>query len=136
MDYKSQAKNGRVDKKDYLDDPFHEAYKIQMDFYAYLLSGMRFCVHPTSYFLVCNAKRDEDEFNKTIRFDEYLVPYKWSNDWIESRLDEMVALMNQSEIPESNPSCKNCAYADQYSKILFSGNRSQKEITQGTLPLF
>tara|TARA_B100000700_G_C14418297_1_gene566857 strand:- start:277 stop:477 length:201 start_codon:yes stop_codon:yes gene_type:complete len=26
VDYKSQAKNGRVDKKDYLDDPFHEAY--------------------------------------------------------------------------------------------------------------
>ena len=69
-------------------------------------------------------------------FDEYLVPYKWRNDWIESRLDEMVTLMNQSEIPESNPSCKNCAYADQYSKILFSGNSSKKEITQGTLPLF
>ena len=136
VDYKSQAKNGRVDKKDYLEDPFHEAYKIQMDFYAYLLSGMGFSVHPISYFLVCNAKRDEDEFNKTMRFDEYLVPYKWSNDWIESRLDEMVTLMNQSEIPESNPSCKNCAYADQYSKILFSGNSSKKEITQGTLPLF
>ena len=47
-----------------------------------------------------------------------------------------VALINQSEIPESNPSCKNCAYADQYSKILFSRNSSEKEITQGTLPLF
>ena len=70
-----------------------------------------------------------------MRFDEYLVPYKWSHDWIESRLDKMVALMNQPEIPESNPSCKNCAYADQYSKILFSGNSGQKEITQGTLPL-
>ena len=66
-----------------------------------------------------------------MRFDKYLVPYKWSNDWIESRLDEMVTLMNQSEIPESNLSCKNCAYADQYSKILFSGNSSQKENTQG-----
>ena len=61
VDYKSQAKNGRVDKKDYLEDPFHETYKIQMDFYAYLLSGMGFSVHPISYFLVCNAKRDEDE---------------------------------------------------------------------------
>jgi len=71
-----------------------------------------------------------------MRFDEYLVPYKWSNDWIESRLDEMGTLMNRSEIPESNPSCKNCAYANQKSKILFSGNSSQKEITQGTLPLF
>ena len=80
-----------------------------MDFYDYLLLGMGFSVHAISYFLVCNAKRDEDGFDKTMRFKEYLVPYKWSNDWIESRLDEMVGLINQSEIPELNPSCDNCA---------------------------
>ena len=57
VDYKSQAKLGRVDKQDYLDDPYHEGYKIQMDFYAYLLKGMGFDVHKKSYFLVCNAKR-------------------------------------------------------------------------------
>ena len=44
--------------------------------------------------------------------------------------------MNQSNMPESNKSCKNCAYADQYSKIIFSVNVNKKEITQGTLPLF
>ena len=136
VDYKSQAKHGRVDKKDYLDDPFHDAYKIQMDFYSYLLSGMGFSVHPTSYFLVCNAKRDENEFNKTMRFDEYLVPYKWKIDWIETQLDKMVGLMNQSNIPESNKSCKNCAYANQYSKIIYSVDLDKKEITQGILPLF
>ena len=135
VDYKSQAKCGRFDKKNYLEDPFHKAYKIQMDFYAYLLLGMGFNVQPISYFLVCNAKRDEDKFNKTMLFDEYLVPYTWENDWIESRLDEMVALMNQKEIPESNYSCKNCAYADQYSKMIFSTDSSDTEITQGTLPL-
>ena len=107
-----------------------------MDFYAYLLSGMGFNVHPTSYFLVCNAKRDEVEFNRTMRFDEYLVPYRWRNDWIESRLDAMVEVLNQNKIPESNTSCKNCAYADQYSKIIFSENPTQIKITQGTLPLF
>ena len=95
-----------------------------MDFYAYLLSVMAFSVHTISYFLVCNAKRDENEINKSTCFDEYLIPYKWSNNWIESRLDEMVILMNQSEIPESNPSCKNCAYANQFFKIVFSGNSS------------
>ena len=71
-----------------------------------------------------------------MRFDEYLVPYNWNNNWIESRPDEKVAVMNQSEISESNPSCKNCVYADQYSKILFLANSSQNEITHGTLPWF
>ena len=35
VDYKSQAKNERLEKKDYLEDPYHEGYKIQMDFYAF-----------------------------------------------------------------------------------------------------
>ena len=107
-----------------------------MNFYSYFLPGMGLGVHPTSYFLVCNAKRDENEFNKTMCFDEYLVPYKWKIDWIETQLDKMVGLMNQSNIPESNKSCKNCAYANQYSKIIFSVDLNKKEITQGILPLF
>ncbi len=136
VDYKSQAKNERLDKKDYLDDPYHEGYKIQMDFYAYLLSGMGFNVHPTSYFLVCNAKRDEDGFHKIMRFDEYLVPYKWNSNWIEEKLDSMLVIMNQNKIPEANECCKNCAYSDQYSKIVHSLDSNKGEITQGTLPLF
>ena len=119
-DYKSQAKNGRLDKKDFLDDPLLDAYKIQMNFYSYLLSGMGFSVDPISYFLVCNAKRDEDEINKTMRFDEYLVPYKWRIDWIETQLDKMVEVMNQSNLPASNKSCKNWAYADKFQNNIFS----------------
>ena len=107
-----------------------------MDFYAYLLSGMGFNVHPTSYFLVCNAKRGEDGFHKIMRFDEYLVPYKWNSDWIEEKLDRMLVIMNQNKIPEANVCCKNCAYSDQYSKIVHSLDSSQRETAQGTLPLF
>ena len=31
-------------------------------------------------------------------FDEYIVPYKLRNQWIESRQNEMMPLMNQSEL--------------------------------------
>ena len=119
VDYKSQAKNGSIDSKEYLEDPYHEAYKIQMDFYAYLLSGMGFEVDKYSYFLVCNARREDREFNKKMNFDEYLIPYKWSIDWIEDKLNEMVLLMNEDKIPASNQSCKNCAYSDQYARLIF-----------------
>ncbi len=51
-----------------------------------------------------------------MRFDEYLVPYKRNSDWIEGKLDGMIVIMNQNEIPEANECCKNCAYSDQYSK--------------------
>ena len=133
VDYKSQAKLGRVDKQDYLEDPYHEAYKIQMDFYAYLLSGMGFDVHQTSYFLVCNAKRDDQEFKKRMNFDEYLVPYNWNIDWIDNKIDEMVNVMNDKQVPEQNLSCKNCAYSEQYAKIISNDFKEDKVEIQGSL---
>ena len=133
VDYKSQAKLGIVDKQDYLEDPYHEAYKIQMDFYAYLLFGMGFDIHQTSYFLVCNAKRDDQEFNKRMNFDEYLVPYDWNIDWINNKIDEMINLMNSSQVPEQNLSCKNCAYSEQYAKIINRGFKEDKLEIQGSL---
>ena len=133
VDYKSQAKLGRVDKQDYLEDPYHEAYKIQMDFYAYLLSGMGFDVHQTSYFLVCNAKRDDQEFKKRMNFDEYLVPYNWNIDWIDNKIDEMVNVMNDKQVPEQNLSCKNCAYSEQYAKVINDDFKEDKVEIQGSL---
>tara|TARA_Y100001968_G_C19427074_1_gene754952 strand:- start:1123 stop:1977 length:855 start_codon:yes stop_codon:yes gene_type:complete len=128
VDYKSQAKNGLVSKQEYLEDPYHDGYKIQMNFYAYLLIGMGFSVHPSSYFLVCNAKRDDDGFHKQMNFDEYLVPYKWNIDKISGQVDEMLALMNQHEIPQPNQSCKNCAYSEQYAKVIHNVGISETQI--------
>ena len=133
MDYKSQAKPGRLDKIDYLQDPYHEGYKIQMDFYAYLLLGMGFKLDATSYFLVCNAKRDDEVFDKTLNFDEYLVPYFWNINWIESKLEEMISVMNSTDIPKSNLSCKNCAYSEQYAKTIYKEINLDKSEIQGSL---
>ncbi len=119
VDYKSQAKSGLVDKKDYLADPYHKGYKIQMDFYAYLLNGMGYKLNQNSYFLVCNARKTEKGFNKKLIFDEYLIPYKWNIDWIEDELDKMIELINNFKIPTSNKSCKNCSYSEQYSKLIY-----------------
>ena len=133
VDYKSQAKLGRLDKINYLKDPYHEGYKIQMDFYAYLLLGMGFKLDATSYFLVCNAKRDDEVFDKTLNFDEYLVPYFWNINWIENKLEEMINVMNSTEIPKSNLSCKNCAYSEQYAKTIYREINHDKSEIQGSL---
>ena len=104
-----------------------------MDFYAYLLKGMGFDVHPTSYFLVCNAKRNYEEFNKNMHFDEYLIPYEWNINWIENKLEEMIKIMNCNDIPESNTSCKNCAYSEQYAKVIYEKFFNEKSEIQGKL---
>ena len=117
VDYKSQANNGIVDVHEYLDDPFHKGYKIQMDFYAYLLKNMGYEVSSTSYFLVCNADRNKENFNKVMHFEEYLIPYPWNIDWIEEKIDEMINIMNFHNILKANPCCRNCAYSEQFSRI-------------------
>ena len=113
VDYKSQASSYQVDTESYLASAYHEGYKIQMDFYAYLLSEMGFEVSDTAYFLVCNADRGAEGFFGKLDFSETLIPYNWNSDWIPSKIVEMIKTMNSEEIPISNESCENCAYAFQ-----------------------
>ena len=110
VDYKSQANNNQVNTKDYLSNVYHQGYKIQMDFYSYLLTEMNFEVSPISYFYVCNADRSAPSFHSKMDFEETLVPYEWDSSWIEEKVLEMIQLLNSGEMPESNPSCENCAY--------------------------
>ena len=118
VDYKSQAKNIEITDDNYLSDVYHKGYKLQMDFYAYLLMAMGFEVDATSYFYVCNANRGKENFMGKMEFDEYLISYEWDADWIDGNVEAMIRLMNQYEPPNPNPSCKNCAYSQQYSKFL------------------
>jgi len=113
VDYKSQANTREVEPISYLSSPYHEGYKIQMDFYAYLLTEMGFDVNETAYFLVCNADRSADGFFGKLDFSETLIPYQWNTDWIPSKLEEMMKTLNSDDIPLSNESCENCAYARQ-----------------------
>ena len=116
-DYKSQANNKSLEPWAYLSDVYHEGYKIQMDFYGYLLSEMGHDVSETFYFLVCNANRKADGFFGKLDFEEVLVPYQWNAQWIPKKVSEMIDCMNTEKIPESNVACKNCAYAWQRGKI-------------------
>ena len=115
VDYKSQASSYPVKASSYLSSSYRDGYKIQMDFYVYLLNKMGFDVSKTSYFLVCNADRHAEGFYGKMDFSETLVPYAWNIDWIPEKLDRMLETLNSDDIPESNISCMNCAYARQRS---------------------
>ena len=101
--------------RNYLGDAYHGGYKVQMDFYGYLLSEMGHEVSEISYFLVCNANRKANQFAGKLDFEEVLIPYEWSSIWIPKSVNEMTELLNSEEVPEGNFSCKNCAYARQRS---------------------
>ena len=113
VDDKSQANKSQVNTEDYLSNVYHQGYKIQMDFYSYLLTEMGFKVSPKSYFYVCNAYRGAPSFDSKMDFEETLVPYEWDSSWIEEKVFEMIKLLNSDELPKSNLFCENCAYAGQ-----------------------
>jgi hypothetical protein len=35
-----------------------------------------------------------------MKFSETLIPYDWNTDWIPSKVEEMIEVMNNSSIPE------------------------------------
>ena len=115
VDYKSQASSEVVEPESYLAGVYHQGYKIQMDFYNYLLQGMGFKTSPISYFLVVNADKTVDGFHGNMKFSETLIPYQNDISWIPEKVKEMIKLMNQEKVPARNESCENCAYAKERS---------------------
>ena len=113
VDYKSQASLNTVEPVSYLNNVYHEGYKLQMDFYNYLLNCRSFKTSSISYFLVVNADKTVDGFHGNMKFSETLIPYKNDTSWIPSKIKEMVNVLNSTEIPDSHESCENCAYAKQ-----------------------
>jgi len=110
VDYKSQASNNEVDPFEYLEGVYHQGYKIQMDFYNYLLNEMGFETEDYSIFLVVNANRYAEGFNGKLEFSETLVNYAHDTSWVDGKVREMIACLNSEEVPEENPYCENCAY--------------------------
>lgn len=111
VDYKSQASLNIVEPVSYLSNVYHKGYKLQMDFYNYLLTCRGFKTSSISYFLVVNADRTANEFNEQMKFSETLIPYKNDISWIPTKVREMIAIMNSNKVPNSHESCENCAYA-------------------------
>ena len=52
-----------------------------------------------------------------MEFEETLVPYQCNTSWIDEKVQAMIEMMNKPEVPQSNPSCENCAYASQRNVI-------------------
>lgn len=113
VDYKSQSTEREITPYSYLNGVFKQGYKMQMDFYVYLLHEMGFKLHQDAYFVVCNGDRTSSGFNGRMNFDEYLIPYEWNIEWIHNKVIDMIDCMNSETLPSSNESCKNCAYSKQ-----------------------
>jgi hypothetical protein len=110
VDYKAQSKEGAVETEEYLENKYHQGYKIQMDIYVYILRQMKFKVSDTAYFLVCNGLKTPDKFDALMHFDLTLVPYKTDVSWIKNKIVEMKKVLDAKEVPDLNKSCEKCMF--------------------------
>ena len=112
VDYKAQSKEGAIETEAYLENQYHQGYKIQMDIYVHILRQMKFKVSDTTYFLVCNGLKTPDKFDAKLHFDLKLVPYKTDTSWVNNKIIEMKKVLEAKEVPELNKYCEKCLYLD------------------------
>lgn len=122
VDYKSQGTNNEVNPDTYFNEEYKLDYQRQLNFYSYLLNHQQgdlanIKVSKTAFLYVVNARGLEENFDNKLIFESTLVPVAISDEGIEDDIQKMLDLMNSSTVPESNPKCKNCAYARQRSVI-------------------
>jgi hypothetical protein len=110
VDYKAQSKKEAVETGSYLEDQYHQSYKIQMDIYVYILRQMKFKVSDTAYFLVCNGLKTPDKFDAILQFDLTLVPYKTNDSWVKNKIIDMKKTLESKDVPEINKFCEKCLY--------------------------
>ena len=110
VDYKAQSSNAKVENKAYLENIYHQGYKIQMDIYVHILRKTDFKVSDTSYFYVCNGEKSYDNFEGKLNFNITLVPYVTDTSWVQDKIIEMKKTLELDNVPEINKSCENCMY--------------------------
>lgn len=122
VDYKSQASKKEVSQETYFDKgSYHDSYKTQLNFYAYVFKEMKKVgeidnnISKDSYLYVVNGLESEEGFNGNIKFSEDLIHHEVETEYLESEFDKMISCINSTKIPPANESCKNCAYAEQFS---------------------
>jgi len=110
VDYKAQSNNAPVETKRYLNNIYHQSYKIQMDIYVHILRKMNFKVSDISYFYVCNADKYHTKFDERLNFTTTLIPYQTNTSWIDKKIIEMKQTLDSVNVPEINKSCEKCMY--------------------------
>ena len=120
VDYKSQASSKDVLQETYFaEGGYHDAYKTQLNFYAYLMEGMNleYGISKDSYLYVVNGLDVAEGFNGQIKFSETLIHHTIETDYLNDEIQQMINTINSEKIPDQNISCINCAYARQRSVI-------------------
>ena len=113
LDYKATSNKN---DPDYVNSSavYYKSYLRQLDFYSYLLKLNNYKVFKTGYWLICNAKdENQKSFEGKLSFKITLLPYNLKTDYIEDILVDLEKCLQLKEPPPSGKYCSNCIWQEQ-----------------------
>ena len=88
-----------------------------MEFYQWLLRQNGFKVSNDGYFVYCNGIKEKDSFDEMLEFKVKVLHYEGNDNWVENTLFEIQKILAQIDLPENNPECDLCSYAETRNQI-------------------
>ena len=113
LDYKATSNKN---DPDYINSSaeYYKSYLRQLDFYSYLLKLNNYKVFKTGFWLICNAKDENQKtFEGKLSFKITLLPYNLKTDYIEDILVDLEKCLQLKEPPSSGKYCSNCIWQEQ-----------------------
>jgi len=106
VDYKATA----TTPFDKIDKPWHDAYKMQISFYSWLLENLGFPMSGKGIILYANGQNNAPAFDGKLSFSEQLFVFQTDSSWILPTLENIRKMLQRHTHPASNPDCKWCKF--------------------------
>jgi hypothetical protein len=119
VDYKSTARYAPV--KELGTESYHDSYRRQLDFYAWLLNGNGLITSETGYLFYVTGRKGAAGFMGRLEFDPTLIEHKIDTSWIEPFLKEANSVL-AGPPPSGAEDCNWCQYRATVSSILSAGS--------------
>ena len=87
-----------------------KAYKRQLEMYQWLFRKNGFSVSNKAYLVYYNGLKDEPMFDKTLKFESFLVELNCNDNWVEEAIIHAKNLIETGLMPKGSYKCDTCQY--------------------------
>ena len=78
--------------------------------YQWLFRKNGFKVANEAYLIYYNGLKNEAMFNQELKFEVHVVKLECNDDWVEEKILEAKALMEEEDLPNGSRNCDTCQY--------------------------
>ena len=116
VDYKTTAKDSPLTELGEAD--YQNAYRRQLDMYQWLLRHNGVPVEDRAYFFYATVIKKLPSFVMTLHLEPSLIEYEGSAEWVDAKLLEVRAALDNPLLPEPSSSCENCKFVSAASSVV------------------